>query len=356
MHNVRGLDRTPRRKYILAVNGFSNIRHNRHTLLRNLRRRKHGHGLPIVIVLFRPRPLRLFTASGTPTQLAQLQRGLHCLTRYNISCILYIHFSEHFTTLATRGFVDSLLIGRLHMGFLTMNSSFHFNTNHRNSFLLLRGTNVRCNFSVADARAFYRNNIHVDDATIHRTLTSSGLTLTRDLLKRPFTVSKHMIRNSRLKHAVNFPATGMPLHHRISPIGKICTMRILNLNRGPLPNITGVKAHPAITNVHRRLRIRLLSITVSLCNHRVRMILHGGVHGRRQFTSLSRLGTRVTHSRLATHRFFKLAGPTWTYCMVGPGRKARGLVDSCGSALGLPRAKFPVHNSLTGHRPKVLTH
>lgn len=288
-----------------AVNFFSKMRQKRHCLVRRIYTMTTKHKLTSSIIAFPMRPHGIVRTSCRPGLLAAYSRGISLLTGAKISCYVVLSFAPRVTQLSTQRFV-SVLGSHCRVRTLMIKCSRHFKRGHDRNFRSCIRCNHRLNVRIllthtcsCDGRASMAR-IAIDSSTVHNLLLRKGISRTTRCLKCSFFLSNAIINNCRIKHGVNFPATGLHISSPsgLVPYSNICTIHIY-IRNGRCNNVLDVNCQPALRGKPSHdVRIRVFQFSTSVCRRPVHLSFIHHAHPRLGFSDVRRLVTRLRHSRI----------------------------------------------------------
>lgn len=109
MELIRGIHNLRARHHgcVLTIGNFDGVHRGHQALLARLKQEGKRLGLPVMVMIFEPQPLELFSADKAPARLTRLRDKCHYLAEAGVDYLLCVRFNRDFAANSAHDFVKS---------------------------------------------------------------------------------------------------------------------------------------------------------------------------------------------------------------------------------------------------------
>ncbi|CAK9883987.1 MAG: Riboflavin biosynthesis protein RibF [Candidatus Erwinia impunctatus] len=308
MKFIRGLHnlKTQRPGCVLTIGNFDGVHLGHQGVLARLREEGQHRQLPVMVMLFEPQPLELFSPDSAPARLTRLREKIHYLQQAGVDSILCIRFDQQFSSLSAESFIRELLIDKIHVKFLAVGDDFRFGTGREGNFLLLEEAGKRYGFDVVSTQTINHGDERISSTAIRHSLASDDFSHAEQLLGHPFIISGRVVRGDALGRTLGFPTANIPLRRTVSPVQGVYAVRVAGISEHPLPGVANIGTRPTLAGIRQQLEVHLFDITQDLYGKHIEVILCKKIRSEQRFASLEALKEQIAKDVVIARHFFGL--------------------------------------------------
>ncbi|AUX73723.1 bifunctional riboflavin kinase/FAD synthetase [Erwinia pyrifoliae] len=306
MKLIRGIHnlREQHRGCVLTIGNFDGVHRGHQALLAQLCAEGRRRHLPVVVMLFEPQPLELFTADKAPARLTRLREKLRYLEQAGVDTVLCVGFDRHFAAYSAQRFITDLLVNKLGVQLLAVGDDFRFGAGRQGDFLLLQKAGVEYGFNVISTQTFCDGGKRISSTAVRQALAADDLPLAQSLLGRPFSISGRVVHGDALGRTIGFPTANLPLRRTVSPVKGVYAVEVLGLGERALPGVANIGTRPTVAGLRQQLEVHLLDVTIDLYGRYIDVVLLDKIRDEQRFTSLDALKEQIANDVVTARRFF----------------------------------------------------
>ncbi len=202
----------------IAIGNFDGLHLGHQALIENARKRAHGEGAKLGLLLFSPHPRRFFQPSLPPQKLLFAPLRDEILAGLGVDFILILPFDETVAGLSAEQFMEQVLVGRLHAKAVCVGENFHFGKGRGGDVETLKGAEGRLGF-----RAYVTKTISVEGGAvcssteIRKALQEGKPEYAALLLGRNWQVEGRVIKGDGRGSALGFATANIEMGEMLMP-------------------------------------------------------------------------------------------------------------------------------------------
>ncbi|MFC3396724.1 bifunctional riboflavin kinase/FAD synthetase [Brenneria rubrifaciens] len=312
MQLIRGIHNLRTHHYgcVLTIGNFDGVHRGHQMLLERLKQEGQSRGLPVMVMIFEPQPLELFSAERAPARLTRLRDKVNYLAKAGVDYLLCVKFDARFAANDAQTFVSKLLVEKLGVRFLVVGDDFRFGAGRQGDFLLLQSAGLKAGFEVISTDSFCNGGKRVSSTAVREALSHDDLTLAESLLGHPYSISGRVVHGNELGRTIGFPTANLPLKRQISPVSGVYAVSVYGLGDVPLPGVANIGTRPTVTGDKRQqLEVHLLDVTMDLYGRYIEVVLRKKIRNEQRFASLEALKQQIADDVVTARIFFGLKTP-----------------------------------------------
>ncbi|KFC07749.1 riboflavin kinase/FMN adenylyltransferase [Trabulsiella guamensis ATCC 49490] len=294
---------------MLTIGNFDGVHRGHQALLQRLREEGRERGVPVVVMIFEPQPLELFSAEKAPARLTRLREKLRYLAESGVDYVLCVRFDRRFAALTAQTFISDLLVKRLGVQYLAVGDDFRFGAGRQGDFLLLQKAGAEFGFSVTSTQTFCEAGVRISSTAVRQALAEDDLQQAEKLLGHPFIISGRVVHGDELGRTIGFPTANLPLRRQVSPVKGVYAVQVAGLGNTLLPGVANIGTRPTVSGVRQQLEVHLLDVAMDLYGRHIDVILRKKIRNEQRFASLDELKAQIARDELTARDFFGLSNP-----------------------------------------------
>lgn len=304
---IRGLSNLkPRHRGTAAsIGNYDGVHRGHQTVLRELKQRAAGLGVPATVIVFEPTPQEFFALNAPPARLMRFGEKFRALADNGVDRILCLHFDQRLAELSPENFIARILLQGLGVRHLVVGDDFRFGHERRGDFALLQRAGETQGFEVQDTGALLADGERVSSTRIREALAAGDMARAAAMLGRPFALGGHVLYGAQLGRKLGFPTANMALKRRVVPVRGIFAARIHGIEAGPRDGIAYVGDRPAVGGAGPLLEVFVFDFDGDLYGRRLHVELLNRLRDDRHFASLEALQAQIQQDVVEAHAWLK---------------------------------------------------
>lgn len=295
---------------VLSIGNFDGVHLGHQALLHELKQEGQRLGLPVMVMIFEPQPLELFSSDKAPARLTRLRDKCKYLAQSGIDYLLCVKFDGGFASFSAEDFVSQLLVDKLDVRLVVVGDDFRFGADRIGDSALLKKLAQRYHFTALNTESFLgRQGQRISSTAIRQALQDNNLSGAEALLGRPYSISGRVVHGNALGRTIGFPTANIPLHRQKPPIKGVYAVEVRGYGDKPLCGVANVGTRPTIAGVRQQLEVHLLDFNQNLYGHHIDVIVRAKLRDEQRFASLDALKQQIANDVVAAREFFGLTTP-----------------------------------------------
>ncbi|HEY5808216.1 MAG TPA: bifunctional riboflavin kinase/FAD synthetase [Povalibacter sp.] len=248
MELVRGLHnlRPRHRGCVLTIGAFDGVHRGHQEMIRVVRERAAGYGLPSVALAFEPTPREFFARGAPPARLTRFRERYDAFVRYGLDRFVCLQFNERVRSMHYEEFIERVLVQGLGVRHLVIGHDFRFGRDHAGSLETLREYGPRLGFDVTEVPQFEVDGERVSSSLIRQALDAGDMRRAEKFLGRPYRITGKVIDGAKLGRKLGFPTANLRLHRRATPVAGIFAVRVSGAGLSNAPAVASLGTRPAV--------------------------------------------------------------------------------------------------------------
>ncbi len=289
----------------VAVLGvFDGVHRGHQTLFRKAVVRARRLNLPSVAVTFDPHPAAVLHPKLKLCMLLSLHQRLGYIRAAGIDRVVVIPFTRAFSRWPARRFVQSVLIGALHIKELVVGHDFRFGYDRAGNAALLARQGREHGFKTWVVAPVRSGGRRVSSRAIREWIAAGDLFRARRALGRAPSVVGKVVHGDQRGRQIGFATANLRIEAGVLPPNGVYAARILLGGRRyrAMVNI-GVRPTFSKKEIHPRLEAHLLDFKASLYGRRLELEFVKRLRDEKKFASAEALAAQLKRDAARTRRY-----------------------------------------------------
>ena len=296
MQIIRGLHnlRVQHRGCVATIGNFDGVHLGHQSVFRHLLQKGRELGLPATVVTFEPQPREYFQPDGAPARLTRLREKLQAMLEVGIERVVVLEFNRRLAGMSAQQFVEELLVKGLGIRFLSVGDDFRFGQGRLGDFELLKQMGLQHHYAVENMNTYMLAADRVSSTRIRQLLTQGELSAAAQCLGRPYRICGRVSHGDKRGRTIGFPTLNVNLHRIVSPLRGVYAVRVLGLDRNPLPGVANIGNRPTVDGGTRYLlEVHLFDFTRSVYGAHVQVEFVHRLRDEKRFDSFDALRRQI---------------------------------------------------------------
>lgn len=296
MRLIRGYQAIQRQHQgaVITIGNFDGVHLGHRAVLQHLLETAQRLQAPSLIILFEPQPQEYFTGGHAPPRLTRLREKLLALQSWPIDYILLLTFNAELANLSAEAFIQTLLVERLKIRYLTIGADFRFGQHRRGHLGLLEAAGLQYGFEVVATPDFIYNGERVSSTRIRQALHQHQLALAQQLLGRPYQLCGRVRYGYQRGRQLGFPTANIALQRLVSPVHGVYVVQVVGLAQ-LYYGIANLGIRPTLQQMHPEwlLEVHIFNFSGSLYGQYLQIELLHWIRNERIFKSFAELQQQI---------------------------------------------------------------
>ena len=244
----------------LTIGNYDGIHLGHQKLINELLIKSKKDQIESAIMIFEPHPREFFTPKDAPTRITSLREKIEYFKSRKIDRIYIVKFNVNFSNMSGDEFIIRLK-EKISAQTILVGEDFRFGRNRECGITDLLESEIET-FILKEIK---NNNKRVSSTHVRDALSSSNLSLARDLLGRHYSISGKVIHGDHRGRVIGFPTANIHMFHNRPPIKGVFAVKLNErfgvANLGTRPTVKG------ISKLH--LEVHVLNFSKDLYGHHV---------------------------------------------------------------------------------------
>jgi riboflavin kinase/FMN adenylyltransferase len=280
----------------LTIGNYDGIHLGHQKLINELLIKSKKDQIESAIMIFEPHPREFFTPKDAPTRITSLREKIEYFKSRKIDRIYIVKFNVNFSNMSGDEFIIRLK-EKISAQTILVGEDFRFGRNRECGITDLLESEIET-FILKEIK---NNNKRVSSTHVRDALSSSNLSLARDLLGRHYSISGKVIHGDHRGRVIGFPTANIHMFHNRPPIKGVFAVKLNErfgvANLGTRPTVKG------ISKLH--LEVHVLNFSKDLYGHHVHITFLKKIRDEIKFKSIKDLKIQIKKDIIKAEIFQK---------------------------------------------------
>ena len=281
---------------VLTIGNYDGIHLGHQKLINELLIKSKKDQIESAIMIFEPHPREFFTPKDAPTRITSLREKIEYFKSRKIDRIYIVKFNVNFSNMSGDEFIIRLK-EKISAQTILVGEDFRFGRNRECGITDLLESEIET-FILKEIK---NNNKRVSSTHVRDALSSSNLSLARDLLGRHYSISGKVIHGDHRGRVIGFPTANIHMFHNRPPIKGVFAVKLNErfgvANLGTRPTVKG------ISKLH--LEVHVLNFSKDLYGHHVHITFLKKIRDEIKFKSIEDLKIQIKKDIINAEIFLK---------------------------------------------------
>jgi riboflavin kinase/FMN adenylyltransferase len=280
----------------LAIGNFDGLHLGHQALLQtNIHAARRASKTPAVMT-FEPHPREFFTPLNAPARLCNLREKLEYFEKAGVQKVFVCAFNKRFAALSAQDFL-TILRTQLNANTILVGEDFRFGAKRAGTIADFRSNG----FDLISMPRVDFNAERVSSTRVRDALFSGNLTLARQLLGRPYSISGKVVHGAGRGRQLGFPTANIHMRHERPALTGVYAVKLDGLN-----SVANLGVRPTITGIPKLLlEVHVLDFNADLYDKHVHVEFLHKIREEMKFESLDALTIQIAADIVVARTYFK---------------------------------------------------
>jgi len=304
------------RGVIATIGNYDGVHRGQRSVLDLVVGRARAAGLNSAVVTFQPHPLTVLHPEIQIKLLTTQQQKEALLDQAEVDYVIVLRFTPELAKMPARTFVRDFLWGALEAREIYVGSRFSFGRGREGDLSLLRQMGETYGFSAFAVDEVTHLGEPISSTRIRNALLEGDVTLARELLGRPYSVTGLIARGDRMGKRLGWPTINLAADNDLMPFDGVYASRVhFPSFPATFDAVTNIGTRPTVyENYQRVVESHILDFNADVYGETVELRFYKRLRDERTFPSMMELSAQIGRDVEAARDLFS--------AMVGTGSES----------------------------------
>ena len=297
------------RNPVLTIGTFDGVHLGHRKIIAALRDRAKTINGESVIFTFDPHPRKIVAPNEASLRLlTTLEEKISLFEQSGIDHLIIYPFTPEFSRLTYEEFVETVLVGQIHLKFLVVGYDHKFGKNREGDFEFLKQCADRFDFQVEKLDVLLMNEASVSSTKIREAIQKGDFETANACLDYPFPLHGTVVEGQKLGRQIQFPTANIDASDpdKIIPGFGVYVVKVMvegmsyqgMLNIGNRPTVN----HNAD---NRTVEVHIFDFDADIYGKPIEVVFFNKLREEQKFPSLDALKKQLAKDKLNTLEWFE---------------------------------------------------
>jgi riboflavin kinase / FMN adenylyltransferase len=259
----------------------------------------HAHNQKSVVITFWPHPRYVLQQSGDDLKLlSTFEEKCDLIRESGIDYLVRIPFTEKFSQMSAREFVQEVLVEHLHAQTLILGYDHHFGKDRGGNFEWLQQHSTEFGFELIEIPRQDIDDVGVSSTKIRKALLEGDVHLAHEYLGRWYSLKGQVIPGDQLGRKLGFPTANLwvPEHYKLIPADGVYAV-LARWNGQELGGMANIGNRPTLNDPSRRVEVNLFNFEGDLYDRELEVVFVRRLRDAQKFADTESLRIQLAHDK-----------------------------------------------------------
>ncbi|HUR12370.1 MAG TPA: bifunctional riboflavin kinase/FAD synthetase [Flavitalea sp.] len=299
----RDIDKLPSFiKPVLTIGTFDGVHIGHRQILQQMKTTAGEMDGETVIITFHPHPRTVVDASAEPIPLiTTIEERIELLSSM-IDHLVVVKFTEHFSKMPAREYVENFLLAKFHPDTLIIGYDHRFGTERIGDYKLLEEYQRKGSFRLIEIPPHVLNENTVSSTRIRDAIRSGRIEEANDLLGYEFFFTAVVTEGNKLGRTIGFPTANlmMPIESKLIPGDGVYAVHIeIENNPQGYDGMMNIGMRPTIGGTKRLIEVNIFNFQKDIYGRSLRVAVHHRLRDEKKFSGIEELKIQLQRDKEA---------------------------------------------------------
>ncbi|XHR27991.1 MAG: bifunctional riboflavin kinase/FAD synthetase [Chthoniobacteraceae bacterium] len=306
LHSIAELATVPGPVF-LAIGVFDGVHLGHQAVIRRAMDDARKAGGSVVVVTFKPHPLRVTSPEHAPRLLTATRHKARLIERMGVHHLLIVPFTGEFASMPPEHFVRELQAACRPLREICVGHTWEFGKGRAGNLQLLKRMGDELGFDEIGIPAVEVGGEIVSSTLIRAAVEAGDLEKAALLLGRDYTLQGSVVQGDQIGRTLGFPTANLSVHNEQFPPNGVYAVVAEHQGR-QFPGVVNIGVRPTIANATgaRLLELHLLDFDGDLYGEELEVHFRGFLRPEQKFKDLDALKAQIACDTAEARRILGL--------------------------------------------------
>jgi len=314
----RNIDELPVfRKAVVTIGTFDGVHTGHRQILNQLKQEAILHNGETVIITFHPHPRRVVRSGQSPVLLINtIEEKIGLLEAVGIDHLVVVPFTEDFSMLSAKEYVEEFLIGKFHPHTVIIGYDHHFGKGRGGNYRLLEDYSANGAFALKEIPEHLLHESIVSSTSIREAVLKGNIDVANELLGYDFFFEGTVIEGNKLGKTLGYPTANLRIENEEKLVpgngvyavlvqvnsqlsivnGNVASNSQLIIDRS-LPGMMNIGVRPTIGGINRVIEVNIFDFDEDIYGQTLRVFVKKFIRPEIKFNGLDELKLQLEEDK-----------------------------------------------------------
>lgn len=292
-------------KCVATIGNFDGVHRGHQKLIQQVKALAQQYQLPATVITFEPHPQDYFSKEKKQPRLMKLREKLEVLTQLGVQRVIILRFNQLMAQMPAADFVKNVLVEGIGVRHLVIGDDFQFGFQRQGDFNFLSLKGKEYGYDVTPTETVIYRDRRISSHWVRETLQENNLTLTQDLLGRPYSYTGRVILGNQRGRNIGFPTVNLDVGPTHLSRGVYC-VKIRGLEDKLYFGVANLGIRPTFSETQLVLEVHIFSFQQEIYGHRLTIEFMKKLRDEQRFENFELLKEQIAKDVLEAKEYFGL--------------------------------------------------
>lgn len=299
------------RNAVITIGTFDGVHTGHQQILEQLKQEADRINGETVIITFHPHPRKIVGVGKSPIFLINtIDEKVALLEKQGIDHLVICPFTENFSQMTGREYVDQFLISKFHPHTVIIGYDHHFGKERSGNFRLLEEYSEKAAFKLKEIPEHLLHQSIVSSTAIRKAVLAGKIEEANELLGYDFFFEGKVVDGNKLGRTLGYPTANLQIEddEKLIPGNGIYVVeaKVVNDARYPklLKGMMSIGVRPTIGESARTIEVNLFDFNDDIYGKNLQVIVKKFLRPELKFDGLSALTNALDKDRADSLQYF----------------------------------------------------
>ena len=294
---------------VLAIGTFDGVHLGHRKIIATLHDRAKTMNGESVIFTFDPHPRKVLNVDEESIRLlTTLDEKIALFEQSGIDHLIIYPFTVEFSRLTYEEFVETVLVGQIHLKFLVVGYDHKFGKNREGDFDFLKTCADRFDFQIEKQDVLLMNQASVSSTKIRESIQLGDFETANACLGYPFQLHGTVVKGQKLGRTIQFPTANINASDpdKIIPGYGVYAVQVM-VQGNSYHGMLNIGSRPTVNNNadHRTVEVHIFNFDSDIYGKPIEVVFFKKLREEQKFPSLEALKDQLDKDKINTISWFK---------------------------------------------------
>ena len=289
---------------VVTIGTFDGVHLGHQQIISQLKEEAARIGGETVIITFHPHPRKIVHTEKKKIELINtIDERIELLTGMQIDRLVIVPFTQDFSELAPRDYVEKFLIERFKPAIVIIGYDHRFGKDRQGDYKLLEEYNAKHLFELQEIPGHLINDSTVSSTLIREFLKDGNVEKANELLGYAFFFEGVVAHGDKRGRTIGFPTANIELNNdeKIVPGNGVYAVNVKVRNR-EYKGMMNIGVRPTVDGTRRTIEVNIFDFDEDIYGEAIRVSLKKFIRPEQKFSGLDALVAQLHKDKIAATR------------------------------------------------------
>ncbi len=308
MNIYQGIENFPAINFAIVTSGtFDGVHKGHQKILSGLIESCFKQNGESVLITFHPHPRQILKRDDDLKLLSTLDEKIKLLTQFKVDHLLIIPFTQAFSELSSKDFIQEILIKTIKTKKLVIGYDHRFGKNREGSFEYLKEHSNNYGFEIEEIPAQEIDDIAVSSTKIRNALLEGDIELANDFLGHQYSLEGKVVKGKQIGRTIGYPTANIEIKekYKLIPSDGVYIVQV-EYNKQTYGGMLSIGNNPTLNGTHTTIEVNIFDFNKEIYDETLIINFVKYMRGQIKFSNLEGLISQLKNDEIEAKAFLSL--------------------------------------------------